>query len=288
MSMGDVVNIIKKCPTDYHCRCEYCKRFIGELRPADKSYYSRLERRKYYDPCESGSGEGKSPHIAKTPLHIARWAVQRYTEPGDWVLDPTAGAGTTAVEAMTQGRCFIGMELQYESIIVANIKKHVELSPKKPILRIGDARQIGDLLKKSKIRPTLVVNNPPYSGDESMPSLNKRNGVETVYKYDRSLPNIAFLRENGAYWETIRSIYGTCVDSLAPGGHFVTGIKDQGRGGKSDDLHKGYCDVLRALGLTPVGTAILLHYPKTLHLNTCFQRHGYHPPYYQTISVFKK
>ena len=74
--------------------------------------HSRLERRKYYDKAEGGKGG----HIAKTPLHVARWAIQQYSKPGDWVLDPTIGAGTTAVEAITQGRNVAGMEIEYGEV----------------------------------------------------------------------------------------------------------------------------------------------------------------------------
>ncbi len=50
MSAGDRVNVIAgQVPADYHCRCEYCAKAIGELRPEDGSYYSRLERRQYYE-----------------------------------------------------------------------------------------------------------------------------------------------------------------------------------------------------------------------------------------------
>ena len=51
-------------------------------------------------------------HIAKTPLHIARWAIQNYTNEDDWVLDPTMGAGTTAVEAIILKRNSVGIEIE--------------------------------------------------------------------------------------------------------------------------------------------------------------------------------
>lgn len=294
MSAGDLVNVIRKksVPAEYHCRCEYCKKYLGELRPADGSYYSRLERRQYYDPCEKGPGG----HLAKTPLHIARWAVQMYTKPGQWVLDPTAGAGTTAVEALTQGRSFAGMELEYGDVITANVRRHLAEGVRAAV-RIGDARDIGKWLKEKlpKQRFHLVVNNPPYSGDESMPSPAKEGRgkefreLETKFKYDQDLPNLAFLRESEEYYDTIAKIYGECARVLAPGGHFVTGVKDMSRRGEPLLLHKQYCDVLRdQVGLHFVGTAVLRHWPGTMHLNSCFKRLGYHPPYYQTISVFKK
>lgn len=285
MSAGDKVRVVaKQIPADYHCDCKFCTKAIGELRPDDESYYSRLERRKYYDPSE----KGKDGHIAKTPLHIARWAVQKYTKPGDWVVDPTIGAGTTAVEAITQGRNVAGMEIQYGKILEANIDRNIGGSGVKAIIRISDARKIADFFKDEKVpRPQLVVNNPPYSGDENAKMPAKGSNVGT-YRYESDLPNLAFLRENTEYWAAIRQIYQACVDHMLPGGYFVTGIKDMMRRKQPFFLHRDFCELLVSLGMKPVGTAFLRHYPGTLFLHTYEKRYGVAPPYYQTINVFRK
>jgi len=290
---ADAVHVWKeKVPPEYHCRCEYCSVAIGELRQPSGEYYSRLERRKYYASEEE---EGEGGHIAKTPLHISRWAVQQFTQPGDWVLDPTIGAGTTAVEALTQGRCAAGMELEYGSILNANIQKALDgTKGLEAAVRTGDARNIGDFLTKLDKQFALIVNNPPYFGDQSMPSPAKEGRgkeyyhLETKFFYDKELPNLAFLRENEEYWDTIRPIYGDCIRWLKPGGYFVTGIKDTMANKEPVLLHKMFCDVLRGLGLEFVGTAFLRHYPPTLHLSSYGKRYGVEPPKYQTISVFRK
>lgn len=299
MSVGEKVYVLEKAiPNDYHCRCEFCQKSIGELRPLDGSYYNRLERRKYYDSSE----KGKSGHIAKTPLHIARWAVQRYTAVGDWVLDPTIGAGTTAVEAVTQGRSAAGMELEYSDILRANVKKSIDISTQMngaavPEVKIsaGDAREIRKFLHQIDQRFKLVVNNPPYSGDVSMPSpKGKLRGkehrhLETRFDYDKTLPNIAFLKEGPEYWDTMRDIYRACLDYLVPGGHFVIGVKDMMRNRESFLLHQTFCLMMRdVLHLEHVGNAFLNHYPRTLFLNTYEKFYGVKPPFYQTICVFEK
>lgn len=304
MSVGDKVHIIKgQIPSGYHCNCEYCLKAIGELRQPDESYYNRLERRQYYNPIESGSknedGTKKHSHIAKSPLHIARWAIQRYTKVGDWVLDPTIGGGTTAVEAITQGRSVAGMELEFDGVLKANVQAAMALvdGKDKPEAKIGygDARNIGRFLKKIDKEFQLIVNNPPYSGDVSMPSpKGKLRGkehrhLEVKFEYRRDLPNLAFLREGEEYWQSMIQIYGACVEHLVPGGHFVLGIKDMSRKKKPYLLHKEFCDRMVAdLGLKFVGTAFLNHYPRTLFLNMCEQVHGFKPPFFQTISVLQK
>jgi DNA modification methylase len=236
-------------------------------------------------------------------LHIARWAVQQFTEVGGRVLDPTMGAGTTAVEAITQGRSAAGVELQYGDTIQANVKKALELARAQGYdaqvkIAVGDAREIGSFLEPLGWTFDLIVNNPPYSGDESMPSPAKEGrgkqfrGKETAFRYDKELPNIAFLREGEEYWQTLLDVYRQSVSFLRPGGHFVTGVKDMVREKKIFPLHQMICD--RVLGGVPdlefVGTAVLRHYPPTLFMSSARQIHGYafDPPKYQTISVFRK
>ena len=107
-------------PSDYSCPDGiYSDPFLGELKREDGTYYSRLERRKYY--CKE-----EKAHIAKTPLHIARWAIQNYTDENDWILDPTIGAGTTAVEAIILKRNCFGVELENNHMSI--IEKNIDLN----------------------------------------------------------------------------------------------------------------------------------------------------------------
>ncbi len=49
-------------------------------------------------------------HPTQKPVALLEWLVRTYTNPGDTVLDPTAGSGTTGVACLNTGRSFIGME----------------------------------------------------------------------------------------------------------------------------------------------------------------------------------
>lgn len=290
---GDKVNLVPGMPSgvSYHCSCEFCQKVIGELRPADGSYYSRLERRSYYDKSESGKGG----HINKTPLHAARWAIQQYTKKGDWVLDPTVGAGTTIVEALTQGRNAAGMELQFADVLRANVGKALsesfnEKNTVESVTRIGDARNVGKFLREAcpGVKFALVNNNPPYSGDESDGGMGANHPLKGQLKYKDGLPNLAFLREGKEYWDTLEEIYSQCADALKPGGRFTISVKDMIRKGQPFTIHRDLAILLAKIGLEHEGTAFLKHSPTTLHLNTYFKRTGVHPPYYQTIVVMRK
>lgn len=65
-------------------------------------------------PCLPGFFEATPPrdreHITQKPLDVMRGLV-RIAPPGEIVLDPFMGSGTTGVAAMLEGRRFIGVEM---------------------------------------------------------------------------------------------------------------------------------------------------------------------------------
>jgi hypothetical protein len=55
-------------------------------------------------PSTSYATHGLYMYPARFIPHVVRYAVERYTEPGDWVFDPFAGYGSVAIEASLTGR----------------------------------------------------------------------------------------------------------------------------------------------------------------------------------------
>jgi site-specific DNA-methyltransferase (adenine-specific) len=50
------------------------------------------------------------------------WAINRASFPGDLILDPFCGSGTTGVACVQTGRRFIGIELSEEYAIIARAR----------------------------------------------------------------------------------------------------------------------------------------------------------------------
>lgn len=69
-------------------------------------------------------------HPTQKPESLMRYLVRTYTSPGDTILDPCCGSGTTCVAAMQEGRHYIGIE---KEINYAEITKQ----------RIYEARGLG-------------------------------------------------------------------------------------------------------------------------------------------------
>jgi len=277
----EIINLDTKkpLPEDYACDCAYCKQYKGMLIRENGKLYNRNERRQYMEWNRVG-GAG---HINPTPLHIARWAIQKLTKEYDYVIDPFLGTGTTAVEAVNHLRYPAGCEIDTIDLCYRNITKNIpeetDISALLSNVHQGDARNIGTFLRK--IPPAqLVILHPPYSGDE-----------QANAKYDKAVvENMAFMKESSKYWSDMKLIFDSCIDLLAPGGYVVIGIKEMMRNKKWWDLHIKFNNIIMSEDrrMKFNGMILLPHYPRTLHLNTYFKRWGVHPSYYQTISIFKK
>lgn len=63
--------------------------------------------------CRDSSSDGKqADHPCPRKLSHVRWLIQKWTDPGDVVLDPFMGSGTTLRAAKDLGRKAIGIEIE--------------------------------------------------------------------------------------------------------------------------------------------------------------------------------
>jgi site-specific DNA-methyltransferase (adenine-specific) len=58
-------------------------------------------------------------HPTQKPVGVMRWLVELVTNPGDVVVDPFCGSGTTGVACVATGRGFVGCDLSAEFVDVA-------------------------------------------------------------------------------------------------------------------------------------------------------------------------
>lgn len=58
-------------------------------------------------------------HSATFPVDLPAWFIRLFTEPGDVVLDPFIGSGTTAVACVRLDRRYIGIEIKEEYVQLA-------------------------------------------------------------------------------------------------------------------------------------------------------------------------
>ena len=157
------------------------------------------------------------------PPQMARALILSYTEPGDTVLDPMVGSGTTCVEAKLLGRNCIGVDINYNAVMLAMhrlywLEKYIEAmdfdasgSPVDPDAvrrsRIeiyhGDVRDLGAIDSDSI---DLIATHPPYF-----------NIIKYSSRESREDGDISRARSIEDYLEMLEDAIGELFRVLKPG-----------------------------------------------------------------------
>lgn len=80
---------------------------------------------------------------ARFSPEFVRAALESFTEPGDLVLDPFMGGGTSAVEALVGGRRFLGFDLNPLSVLLTRAKTTPLYRKDRAALRASGASAAG-------------------------------------------------------------------------------------------------------------------------------------------------
>jgi DNA modification methylase len=199
---------------------------------------ARVQRRGRYLPASTA-------HPGKMLPALAREAIGRYSRPGELVLDPMCGIGTTLVEAIHLNRTAIGVELEprWASLAAANLTHARERgAPGRALVLHGDARTLGcGLADDYRGQVRLILTSPPYG-----PSLHGqvRSGEGGVRKFDdrysRNPDNLAHLPQTSkrkpGFDQVLAEILTACRHMLHPRGHLVMTVRPYRRAGRLVDL----------------------------------------------------
>lgn len=146
-----------------------------------------------YPSQHYGKGEqGSSQYRGATPSWVIWQVMQRYSQPGDLVLDPFCGSGTTLDVAKDLHRSARGFDLQ----------------PTRPDIELGDARA----LPLAEASVPLVFMDPPYADN-------------LVYSEDPRC--IGKTRaDDRSYFDAMADVFAETARVLAPGGHLAVYVQD--------------------------------------------------------------
>ena len=81
------------------------------LRPQEDERFFRPDDDTWYVPRVCGTFKERGGHPCQMPLALLERIVRVSSDPGDLVLDPFAGSGTTLAAAKRLGRDYLGIEL---------------------------------------------------------------------------------------------------------------------------------------------------------------------------------
>jgi DNA modification methylase len=135
---------------------------LEDLMPAEELVFQASPG---FGPYKSIMPPEAVAHPAKFNVHLVEFLIDKYTKPGDTVLDPMAGTGILGVIAALRGRNAIQVEIEprfYEWMEKArqNVEKTPTLGRKGWIVNIlGDARRLSELLNQVDA----IMTSPPYA-----------------------------------------------------------------------------------------------------------------------------
>ena len=123
----DTILVYVKNPEDYIFNSDAIDRepyMAPGLVGPEKAARGKLPTDVWWHTIVSPTGLEKTGYATQKPVGVLRRIVQASTNPGDWVLDPFAGSGTTGQAAGELGRKFVMMDSHPDSL--ATMKKRLQ------------------------------------------------------------------------------------------------------------------------------------------------------------------
>jgi site-specific DNA-methyltransferase (adenine-specific) len=109
----DTILVYVKDPENYIFNSEAIDRepyMAPGLVGAEKAARGKLPTDVWWHTIVSPTGQEKTGYATQKPLGVLRRIIQASSNPGDWVLDPFSGSGTTAHAAAELGRRFVAID----------------------------------------------------------------------------------------------------------------------------------------------------------------------------------
>ncbi|HVA61348.1 MAG TPA: DNA methyltransferase [Mycobacteriales bacterium] len=202
-------------------------------------------------------------HPARMLPETARRAITTYTQPGDLVLDPMCGIGTTLVEAVHLGRAAIGVEYEprWADIARANLMG-ADLSGATGDAHVitGDARRLSKLIDPEvEGHVALVLTSPPYGASlhGQVKAVPGAGVAKSDFRYSHDPHNLAHASTT-ALLDGFRDILAGCVPLLRPGGIVAVTARPWREQGRLVDLSSAVLQLGEDIGLIPYDRLVAL------------------------------
>ena len=145
-----------------------------------------------------GGKQGDADYVGATPSYVVWNLLDRYTQPGEAVLDPMCGSGTTLDVAKDLGRVGLGYDLQ----------------PQRPDILEADARRLP--LDDGCV--DFIFVDPPYSNH-----IRYSGRPECIGELDARV---------GGYFEAMDLVFGELDRVLRSGRHLAVYVSDSAQKGR--------------------------------------------------------
>lgn len=176
-------------------------------------------------------------HPAKFPEALVTSFIELFSKPGDNVLDPMVGTGSTVVAALRSGRNGYGVDIVPAFADLARRRAASELggdlfssdAAVQYSVVCGDATHLSELKDLSDTRFNYAITSPPYwsmlsnPGSENQASRRKRDLALQYSEDQRDLGNVA---DYDAFVALLSSVYSQVAQKLVRGGYLTVVVKN--------------------------------------------------------------
>jgi len=198
------------------------------------------------------SDERKLKHPAMFPQQLVEKLILIYTKnPGEVILDPFLGIGSTLKAAYTLGKKGIGIDLNTEYCKTAKrrIDEHQDALFEKKIKRFqpeiycDDSKNLLKYIKPNSV--DLVVTSPPYwdilNMKRTVDNKNQRN-------YSNSKKDLGNINDYETFLQDLKSVYQEVYKVLKPNKRCCCVVMDIRKKDKFYPLHEDQTRIMREIG----------------------------------------
>jgi len=225
-------------------------------------------------------GLGKDhPHTHFERQHPAPFAylmIERllrfFTKPGDLVLDPFAGVGSTLKACALNGRRGVGIELYSKWVDLARERLSVEVnsstdpSRRQRIIQ-GDSREV--LRRFPDEHFDFIVTSPPYWSILGKPPDHRvkeeRLSQNLATDYGRDPRDLGTISTYSSFLEELKTVFTQCFRTLRTNKYMVVVVSDFRHGTEYVMYHSDVGRIMKEIGFTLKGVTIFVKNSKKLY-----------------------
>ncbi|MCE4598985.1 MAG: DNA methylase [Desulfurococcales archaeon] len=215
---------------------------VGELTNIDTTVWSF--------PKRGAWATHRGDYRGNWPPQMARALILMYTRPGDTVLDPMVGSGTTCIEAKLLGRNCIGVDINYSSVLLTLhrlywLEKWLEDAPRRSLHGLlGAKNMVDEATVEDVIKARVEVyhgdaRNLDKIGEDSIDLIATHPPYSNIIRYSAksSMPgDLSSAKTLEEYIEMMRTVASEAFRTLKPAGHMGILVGDT-------RIHKHYVPI---------------------------------------------
>jgi DNA modification methylase len=250
---------------------------VSEIIPESvdpKNSLNQLSNKRWMQETKSVWFSDPPPRDSLKAQHPATFAesdivrlIEFFTKPGQRVLDPFVGSGSTLLACAQTGRLGVGIELVERWAEVSRARlDQVDGAERQEVLQ-GDARRVMAALEAESF--DMVVTSPPYwmilrkDWDHKVRAERKAKGLSTRYSDEKN--DLGNLESYDAFLGELGSVFAECGRVLKPRRYMCVIVSDFRHKSRFVAYHADIASVVESVGFSLEGITILVQDNKNLY-----------------------